>query len=826
MCTPRTSSDLDPLLRLFDSEGSELLTIDDTMGTESTFAVVLSDPGMYYVAVSAFGNSDYDPLLSTGANNTLTSGAYDMTLSVTADLQTSRSVSGRVSHALGSDDDTNAAPPLTGWTVFVDLNENGILDSADLTTQTMSDGRYYIDGLSPTTYDIGLAPQSGWEATTPTLREIDLTAAQSTIVDFAARIDTSQLDSFYVTSALDRLSNTVISNTNSGADLSLREAIQLAAWYPELPTVTITADIPQITLRKGQFQIEDTQLAIRGSDELHLVQLDGNRQDRVFFVGPKAALTLFHVALTGGFAPRVTMPATLAETQGGALYNAGTVSLHNVHLSQNEAGEDGGGLYNSYNAQMTLDRTLVFENVARSLRSQRIELELRFNNTLVPFTFTTGGGGGIANHGELSLTNQSLVARNDSAREGGGVYIGKAGSLHSTQSSILANVAAAGGGGGIFAYAHGTETAAPQLLMLADTIVSQNTATVPRSCGCFIIAGGGGGGILAAEFDNTVDWTFNASVDLVGTTIADNSAHENGGGVYAIASQLNLANSVVHGNAIETGDGGGLCVSALGVGLDTVTVSENHVAPRGDGGGMYFAAEGQLHIANSQFVGNQLERDAALPNGGAGKGGGLYTNSGTIVIRNSLFDSNVSVSDGGGIRNYVGDMTVLNTTVSNNSTLLNFNDLWGQGGGISSGTNLDSGFSRIVVVNSTITDNVAAGKAGGIVMKYPNVDPVPPDPPNGGLDQTGVIHNSIVAGNFSSSGLAAIPDDVYGAHWDPSSSFNVFGVLPVSSPLQAGAGTLAGTASAGRRQAPNAGRKRWPDTNVRSASHQSGRGSG
>ncbi len=790
------SSNLDPLLRLFDAGGNELLMMDDGMGSESSLSVVLREPGTYYVAVSAFGNSVYDPHQPAEATHSLTLGAYDLALRVEADLPEFLFVSGSVRHELIGDAIRDAiAPPLTGWTVFVDMNENGILDSADVSTQTMSDGRYLLDGLAAGTYAIGLATPSGWYATTPTLREVDLRTAPSAVVDFAARIDTSQRDSFHVTSALDRLSNTAISHTNSAAGLSLREAIQLASWYPQLPLVTISQDIPRITLQKGQLRIEDTELVVRGSDELHLVQIDGNRQDRVFFVGPQAALTLSHVALTGGFAPRATLPASLAETQGGALYNAGAVSLYNVQVSQNEAGEDGGGLYNSFDAEMTLDRTLVYENLARSLRSQRIELELRFNSSLVPFTFTTGGGGGIANHGELFVTNNTLVARNGSNREGGGVYVGKAGSLHATQSSILDNVAAAGGGGGVFAYAHGTETAAPQLLELTDTTVSQNTATAPPSCGCFIIAAGGGGGVLATEFDNTVDWTFNASVGLVGVTISDNRAYDHGGGAFVVASQLNLRNTAVHGNAIESGHGGGLFVTAIGTVLDNVTVFENIVAPLGHGGGMYFDAEGELQITNSQFVGNQLVRDPTLLNGGAGQGGGLYARSGTVDISNSLFVDNVSVSDGGGIRNYLGDMTVLNTTVSHNSTLLSFNNLWGRGGGISSGTNLNQGFSRLVVVNSTITENVAVGKAGGITLKSREAQPFQPDPLNVVLNQTGVIHNSIVAGNFTSYGGEETPDDVDGPSWDPLSSYNVFGVLPASSPLRWGEGTLAGSLS-------------------------------
>lgn len=798
--TARATSKLDPLLRLFDGDGNELLMIDDMLGTESSLTVALDEPGTYYVGISASANSTYDPHVASEIHNQ-TSGSYDLTLDVASAPLQGRSVQGAVFHDLSVDAGCEdlREPPLIGWTVFVDLNDNGVYDAEDLSTQTMSGGRYDVDGLAPGIYRVGMVLQPGWEATTDPLQVVDLRTTQSSLVDFAARRDTSQSDSWVVTEAADRLSQVALSQSNVAVGLSLREAIQFVEWYPELSTIWIGAEVPRLTTTKGQFQIENTELVIRGNDPLVRTVLDGNRQDRIFYVAPHAALILYDIELTGGHAPRVTMPASLSETQGGALFNAGTVVLQNVLVRENEAGEDGGGLFNSYDAVMTLHNTRVAENVARSLRSQRISLPLRFNGGLVPFTFTTGGGGGIANHGELHLNEASQVEHNVSEREGGGIYVGKSGTLKASQASIVSNVAVAGGGGGIFAYAHGTETGTPQLLQFHDTIVALNSAHAPRLCSCFIIARGSGGGIVATEFDESVDWTYAVSVGLVGSTIANNTTYEDGGGVRFITSQVDLKNTTVQGNSIDKGNGGGLHVTALRTLLDQVKIADNVVAPFGHGGGIYYDASGPLEIENSEITANRLERDPALANGGGGQGGGIYTGSGTIVIRGSLVDANVSVADGGGIRNRGGNLTVLNSTVSNNSTQLNFNNLWGRGGGISSGVNLDEGSSRIVVVNSTISQNISAGKGGGVTLKHSDL------PTEGGagkvanppavVNHSGVIHNSIIAGNFQANGQQPISDDADGPGWDRESSHNVFGVLLASSPLAVGVGTLAGSFS-------------------------------
>ncbi len=59
-------------------------------------------------------------------------------------------------------------PGLSGWTIFLDQNQNGVLDGGEASTTTGSYGSYAFSGLSAGTYHVAEVLQSGWEQTFPT----------------------------------------------------------------------------------------------------------------------------------------------------------------------------------------------------------------------------------------------------------------------------------------------------------------------------------------------------------------------------------------------------------------------------------------------------------------------------------------------------------------------------------------------------------------------------------------------------------------------------------------------------------------------------------
>ncbi len=77
-------------------------------------------------------------------------------------------------------------PGLAGWTVFLDINDNLLLDPSEPSTITDADGRYRFENLGPDTYKVVEILPAGWE---PTRQGTDsdnaeVFALQETVLDF------------------------------------------------------------------------------------------------------------------------------------------------------------------------------------------------------------------------------------------------------------------------------------------------------------------------------------------------------------------------------------------------------------------------------------------------------------------------------------------------------------------------------------------------------------------------------------------------------------------------------------------------------------------
>lgn len=138
-------------------------------------------------------------------------------------------------------------------------------------------------------------------------------------------------------------------------------------------------------------------------------------------------------------------------------------------------------------------------------------------------------GGGIFSTGDLRLDGTTTVKRNrTTVDDGGGVYVDGARLAMTDASTVQQNVAARGGGGiyGVTA----------ELILDAATSVHHNRATT------------GGGGVYA---------DFDATLALTGTSVVhDNVAGEYGGGVFDNSSvTISGASSIVDNTAGKRGGG-------------------------------------------------------------------------------------------------------------------------------------------------------------------------------------------------------------------------------------------------------------------------------
>ena len=244
-----------------------------------------------------------------------------------------------------------------------------------------------------------------------------------------------------------------------------------------------------------------------------------------------------------------------SETRGGGIYNGtpnylllgpaqpgsptpGDVTVTNTDVNDNTADQQGGGIYNE-GGDMVVDRSSVNRNQAK-------------NSNEADYQYVTGGGGGIFDTGQKSLTiTDSNVDTNRALSDsGGGVYINSQGGLAVTRSSIDANFAS-GDGGGI------NNQGSPDEIV--DSSISKNTAYNQ------------GGGL----FETTpalviVSKTHAAPIqgsNISNSTIANNQSDvghsgDDGGGIYDDRSDgMTLTNVTLAGNLADEADGGGIFVT-------------------------------------------------------------------------------------------------------------------------------------------------------------------------------------------------------------------------------------------------------------------------
>ena len=189
----------------------------------------------------------------------------------------------------------------------------------------------------------------------------------------------------------------------------------------------------------------------------------------------------------------------LATVSGGGIFNShGTLTLTNVDINNNSAGENGGGL------EVGFAGTANLTNISLN------------GNTAV------GNGGGIDNAGGFITLIHVNFSNNNAGEEGGGFSISSLGTANHTESIFNANTANKGGG-----LSNSAST-----LTLSQTTISNNSAVMS------------GGGIFNQGLTTISNSTLNGNTGSPGGAIATEGA-------------LYLTNVTISGND-GNGQGGGL----------------------------------------------------------------------------------------------------------------------------------------------------------------------------------------------------------------------------------------------------------------------------
>jgi hypothetical protein len=353
------------------------------------------------------------------------------------------------------------------------------------------------------------------------------------------------------------------------------------------------------------------------------------------------------------------------------------------------------------------------------------------NAAISGLTITNGladgnGGGGIFNHGGLTLSNcivsdsSALIGNN----QGGGIRNNFGATLTITDSIISGN-SAVGGGSGI----HSSNA---QLTVTNSTITGN-------------IGGGSGGGI----FNNS-----GGTLMVANTTISGNSAGDGGGigGENDITTAM-VTDCVISGNSASS-RGGGIFNYQPVMTVKSSTISGNSA---GDAGGIWNGGNQNLTVINTTVSGNSA----------TSSGGGIsnYAQNNGLILKNSTLSGNSGPTNGGGtIFNQggaslqIGD-TVLNAgasggTIFNNGgaiTSLGYNIASDNGGGVLTGpgdqTNTDPMLGPLQDNGGPTFTHALLPGSPAIDHGDPSFSP-PPDYDQRGLGYPRVVNGRIDIGSF------------------------------------------------------------------------------
>ena len=396
-----------------------------------------------------------------------------------------------------------------------------------------------------------------------------------------------------------------VTNINDSGPGSFRQAVLNANTTGGSNTIGFQSGLTgTIILTGGQLTINNN-LTIQGPGAGSLA-ISGNRASRIFSIASGVTVAISGLSLLNGY----------DASFGGAISNAGNLTIANSTLANNAAGTTNSGSVGgavSNGGALTITNSTLSGNLA-----------------------TYGGCIDNGKNPPALLTITNSILSNNSAYTGGCIYNSSALTVTITNNTLANNSATENGGGIYNAESAGT-------LDVRNSTLSRNTAR------------GSGGGI------------YNRSTLVVSnSTLSGNAAMTNdGGGLWSGGgSQLTVSQSTLSNNSAAT-SGGGLWLYGAQVTITNTTLSGN--TAKLNGASIYNAESGSLQLLSSVLFDNTA----------AGSGGGIYNRSMLVVSNSTLSGNTATANDGGGLWSGGGSqLTVSQSTLSDNSAGFSGGGLW------------------------------------------------------------------------------------------------------------------------------------------------------
>lgn len=427
----------------------------------------------------------------------------------------------------------------------------------------------------------------------------------------------------------------------------------------------------------------------------------GTPDFRLFEVAPNGNLTLRNLHLRNGRAQN-----------GGALYNnAGTVTVEGGEVSASVAVCDGGGIA-TFGGIMLFKSSTARDNVAGCsgggvfARSGVISI---YESTLAANVSSGGGGGGVMLFETSGILFGATVDGNTAVLDGGGVLTHGAATVTQIVSSTISNnrceplpTASIGGNGGGVANGRTNNQGAVAPLVaggfmrIVGSTISNNVGArnAARSSAPF---GGGIANVGQLEIDAS---------DILQNTAVDGRA----GGVWSIdfpgfPSGLVMRDSLVQGNSVGDGSGGGLQIA--GTATIERTLLRANVAATGGGISVRTHPDagvtGATRIDGSALIANSANFGSAMHVG--------FVPTETLVTSTTISGNLITIGEFGG------------SAVSTSNAALRFNgvtlvDNRGGRAGISNTNGTVGLYNSIVAANRNFADAFVDCDIGATAPRY------------------------------------------------------------------------------------------------------------
>ena len=431
--------------------------------------------------------------------------------------------------------------------------------------------------------------------------------------------------------------------------------------------------------------------------------------------------------------------------RGGAIYNYRIARIDNGRFVENYAAENGGAvcLANSQYCELRVafasneDNEILFKtntagnNGGALYSSAQAVISVYGNTVFEDNRAVAGSGGAICSYGQVT-SKDTIFDGNSAYTRGGAVYLSTSSEDLTSRISEFYNTKFYNNesmrGGALSLFSGDDMQDQGSCAVISECIFSRNIAEDQSTDGTG--SSMNGGAIYVSR---------KSVLDIDNTSFSENEATEEGGALYITGeSRVTIADSAFNGNAISagaSGNGGAIAIHSAYLTVST-TAFKNNTATK-NGGALYISYSGDsainaiVDIKDSEFNGNSVEnyggaiyatkhaveddvcgltvrRTNFINNTVPAKGGAIYLTSGAdAYMYDVCFENNATTgtddkSNGGAIYTTESVLEINKATFKNNTA--------GYNGGV-----LGIYSESSVVLNDIVADGNSAGNNAGFI---------------------------------------------------------------------------------------------------------------